>query len=1042
MSSLTGKLTTMATAAALRNDTSLSLANLNVDFTLKKYEAPKEFYGLGETISIERKADAENGRLHRTARKLGALFEGLLPSTPYLLRAYGKRVSEISQQPGINPRGSDLHGIFANQIGADSTSIWAAATSGADALAVHLLACMLARMFSGPEATAVWVELVDEQKQKIYHNHAEALYTEKLWSSMLAAQQEFSREELGNWDASARAWLQSADEAKARQHTQLMLILNNTNFSIKTQPDLYESVVGAWKSALLAMDNLLQGLPQQVQEGAALLGISSWHMYPDMTVLGDTLVDISQRDPIFSGTAILTLGLEIVRKSQKGVSWSLPLARLRFYGQPVETQGVVSSDNSRHTMKEFGYIVLGCVFSQWQDFGKTPEAGATWLHDIMELIQPTLGHSVSLDKFRLHWLKYLDSTAQSLLDSTDMDLKLANQLVALGRRKSDFIYQSNWDVKPLFGLSNIRTLIPMMVSSHMRIEFLRKLALDLKFDDEKYLIRYRPLDSGNSKSTNDSVLFEFATVIPPSDVKKRTNDGRRKPGSGQSTAHVRWISFNEDQLAGCGCGAVEENLLCSCGPELWALKCTNSACADPDTCELLQHTQFWRRQKSIKQLKECCLAVLDVGYADGSSSQEHGEHLRFGHGTTFEDTFQSLKRTGTKAPRPNKTVHLKFVVGDPSTAAIFVTADCEIHRQTSELSPRQLRGLLVPEIVNPVAVSTYLLKELSFKPESLPLVACAAVADIYKLIPDATISTRVLSLPLSKAHWVLQGLSQGSTSLSRPQAFACIAMFDSGTCNLDPLALQEVFAMASGNSIFIYGALLCDPYEDVKPSEIRRVIGNIGRAGVSLLMGPPNPEIREPELQNWKQINHAAFQGVPDNCFQETSVHLSFTGYDMPLVTQQNERIIDRSARLVETLASVHDRGKWVGDLDLIKSPKLPNSRFNYTVHRLLCEGHKSALRYNKCQRQPKLKFAEVLDISDRLNAISIDNWDELLEAPKSGTFFIRAHKNWLSRFALAHVCSQLGFRTIILPEEVCWSCCAYALSDRTDVHERIALIY
>lgn len=645
MSSLSGKLT--AAVTAFQNETSLSLANLNVDFTLVKYEAPKEFYGLGETISIERKADAEHGRLHRTARKLGALFEGVLPSTPSLLKAYGKRVSEISQQPGINPRGSDRHGIFTSQIGADSTSIWAAVTSGPEALAVHLLACMLARMFSGPEATAVWVELVEKQKQKIYHDHAEALYAQKLLSSILAAKQEFSREELGNWDASARAWLQSADQAMARQYTQLMLILNNANVSIKTLPDLYESVISAWKSALLAMNNLIQGLPQQVQEGAALLGISSWHMYPDMVVLGDTPVDISQGDPIFGGTAILTLGLEIVRDSQKGVSWSLPLARLRFYGQAVKTQGVVSSDNSRHTMEQFGYIVLGCVFSHWQDFGKTPETGATWLHDIMEFIQPTLGHSVSLDKFRRHWFKYLDSTAQSLLGSTDMDLKLANQLVALGRRKSDFIYQSAWDVKPLFGLSNMRTLIPMMVSSHVRIEFLRKLASDLKLDNEKYLIRYKPLDSANS--TNGSALFEFATVIPTGSPGKRTSDGCQKPGSGRPTAHVRWISFNEDQLSGCRCGSVEENMLCFCEPDLFALKCTSSACAHSDSCELLQHTQFWRRQESIKELKECCQAVLDVGYADGSSFPEHGQHLRFGHGTTFEDTFQSLQKTGTKA---------------------------------------------------------------------------------------------------------------------------------------------------------------------------------------------------------------------------------------------------------------------------------------------------------------------------------------------------------------------------------------------------------
>jgi hypothetical protein len=674
MSSLSGKLT--AALATLSSPTSLSLAN--VDITLVKYEAPKEYQGLGQTMSIERKADAEHGRLHRTARKLGALFEGTLPIPSSLFKAYGRRVSEISEQPGINPRGSDRHGIFASQIGADSTSIWATVTSGPEAIAVHLLACMLARIFSGPEATAVWVELVERQKQRIYNDHAEAMYAQKHQSAILTAQQEFSREELGNWDASARAWLQSADKAMGRQHTQLMLILNNSNLSIKYSPDLYESVVGAWKSALLAMNNLVQGLPQQVQEGAALLGISSWHMYPDMTVLGDRSVDIAQKDPIFEDTAILTLGLEVLRESQKGVSWSLPLARIRFYGQPVRTQGIVSSDNSRHTMEQFGYIVLGCVFSQWGEFGKTTESGLTWFQELAAFIVSTVGHSFSIVKYRPHWWNYLNSAVQNLVDTTGMDLTLAHQLVAMGRRRSAFLYKPDWDIKPLFGLSNMRTLIPMMVSSHVRIEFLRKIARELKFDSEKYLIRYRPLNSGDS--ANGGALFEYATIIPTGGSAKRTSDGRLKRTSGGSATHVRWISFDLRQLTGCRCKSQGKEISCICEPNPWEFTCNSPGCPHPEECSLLQHTRFWSRQESIKRLKESCLAVLDVGHDVGSSLQEHGVNLKFGHGTTFQDTFTDLSSSPNKSNRPSQTTKLKFVIGDPSSAAIFLADDGEIPR--------------------------------------------------------------------------------------------------------------------------------------------------------------------------------------------------------------------------------------------------------------------------------------------------------------------------------------------------------------------------
>lgn len=106
-------------------------------------EAPPEFQGLGKALSRQRREVAEDGSTHITARKLGALFANEVPKTPKLLEAYGIRVSEIAGSGVINPQGLKQHGVFADYIGADGTSIWAAATSGRNAISVHLLACML-----------------------------------------------------------------------------------------------------------------------------------------------------------------------------------------------------------------------------------------------------------------------------------------------------------------------------------------------------------------------------------------------------------------------------------------------------------------------------------------------------------------------------------------------------------------------------------------------------------------------------------------------------------------------------------------------------------------------------------------------------------------------------------------------------------------------------------------------------------------------------------------------------------------------------------
>jgi hypothetical protein len=355
-----------AALETVHNENSLSLANIDFDFTLVKLAPPKEYDGLGASISGRRKLDAEDGELHRTARKLGALFELILPPTPALFRAYGHRVSEISQSELVSPQASSRHGIFTKELGADFTSIWAAVTSGDGSIAAHLLGCMLARMFTIKPATSIWDELVRSLKQWIHQEIAKAPYSNKYDAALIATQQEMSRGELGKWDASARSWLESVDLVKAREHKQLMLILDNASVPINSEVNVYKSVTKAWCESLKAMDDLVQGIPQQVQDGAVLLGISAWHLYPKLTVLGCGLgtTDVDQKDRIFPDTAVITLGMRVVNESQKSVSWSLPLAYLRFYGKPVKTMRSVVKENSRVWMEEFAYIV--CWLRVWR----------------------------------------------------------------------------------------------------------------------------------------------------------------------------------------------------------------------------------------------------------------------------------------------------------------------------------------------------------------------------------------------------------------------------------------------------------------------------------------------------------------------------------------------------------------------------------------------------------------------------------------------------------------------------------------------------
>ena len=65
-----------------------ALATVNLGFPLWKVEAPKEFNGVGSVLSSDSRDKAENGLLHATAQKLGALLDTLVPPAPNAVRVF------------------------------------------------------------------------------------------------------------------------------------------------------------------------------------------------------------------------------------------------------------------------------------------------------------------------------------------------------------------------------------------------------------------------------------------------------------------------------------------------------------------------------------------------------------------------------------------------------------------------------------------------------------------------------------------------------------------------------------------------------------------------------------------------------------------------------------------------------------------------------------------------------------------------------------------------------------------------------------------
>lgn len=128
---------------------------------------------------------------------------------------------------------------------------------------------------------------------------------------------------------------------------------------------------------------------------------------------------------------------------------------------------------------------------------------------------------------------------------------------------------------------------------------------------------------------------------------------------------------------------------------------------------------------------------------------------------------------------------------------------------------------------------------------------------LYECLPGATISPRVLacSKVMAELPWVSEPLNQDG-SMTRAAAISCIAWFESGRMEISPRSFSNVMAISSGDSLYVAAQLLCDPAANIKPYEIHRVVGNIGRAGLAFLIPPQNPMVRTADYDSWKMVNH------------------------------------------------------------------------------------------------------------------------------------------------------------------------------------------
>ena len=247
--------------------------------------------------------------------------------------------------------------------------------------------------------------------------------------------------------------------------------------------------------------------------------------------------------------------------------------------------------------------------------------------------------------------------------------------------------------------------------------------------------------------------------------------------------------------------------------------------------------------------------------------------------------------------------------------------------------------------------------------------------------------------------------------ITRNVSLACVSMFDTGYLDLQTEDLDDVLAISSGNALYASEILLCDPTCPPKEHALRHLIGNVGKPGLALLLSPRDTILREPDFETWQLVNHDKFEGVFEDSFASTSLHLSLTGYEQPLNIQRHGGR-DKEAFYLEAVISAHENGAWVADLnfsDLFRN--IYQAKGDLPL--------RSPLRF----LPPTCKHdaAEESDTTAFPILSSIDNWYEYLDRP-SNAAIIRARGNWIARSAFAAI-RLPEQEKLIGSEKICWAC-------------------
>ena len=580
---------------------------------------------------------------------------------------------------------------------------------------------------------------------------------------------------------------------------------------------------------MITVNRLVSGVAQSVCSGESLLGLSAWHLYPDIVFLGREPTNIQQRDELVKKGGLVTIGLRDSTSSQTpGITWSMPLAHLMHYGKPVIREGSVDHKSTRVSFDKTVLATLGSAVSTWDSEASNYEKVSKFFIALSNCLNSDRGEEGSDDEVCRGWIRLFSNQGIRYIRSSKQEQAEMSRFISLGRRRYGcFLAEQRLHPLPFFGLNDVGTYIELLPIEE-QVATLRDIATTVNtvFDLTNAIIRYFR-DNVSMVTNRYYATPEYATLLPQPILET----GKK--------LHRRWLHLSPYKVQN-----IEHD-----GDKDRIDEETNNTDDDRQVKAAIQ-----RSVELMQKFGEPCgflrgdVIKSDHVYSNAWrwhdckvltwSKQEDPVQVDYlmAHSGDIETTLPQDKRKlgwqiGNCSHR-YEGVKCRLLFGT-TAVGVWIPVDEWKHSKIS-LTVEYLIKAFTAKSVVPSSLIRHLSTMKGSAPYYQSLHALYAASRIYGGLTNADVDLSIMSMPLHEASWVQKLSSKKIVDLDRSHTLACVALFDTGSVDLYPEDLESVMAISSGNSLYATEILFCDPCSISPAHALRCLVGNVGRSGLAL----------------------------------------------------------------------------------------------------------------------------------------------------------------------------------------------------------------